>query len=285
MVTNNTPDGQIRRSFRERSIVFLRKPSTRVPLLVAIHCALFAAIYSFSFGIRYDFQLTTETRQLLIGTLAAVVLTKLLVFYLGRHFHGWWRYVTFSDLGSLLRVSILSMICVAFVDYYFLNFKSQIPRLTILLDMLLTIIVVGGLRCSWRFIDQQLKPMLGGHHCKPAIIIGTNHVVGQLIGSINANQSVDIRVRAVVTTHSNWTRSFLGGIPVAGCIDNLPEVAKRFQATDILIPSGQMNGRELRDLVQKCNANNLNLRFYHALKIPYAAPTEFRCGQLTSMTF
>ncbi len=232
MVANNLTDQLSRRSFRESTLVFLRKPSTRVPLLVAIHCALFAAIYSFSFGIRYDFQLTTETRQLLTGTLAAVVLTKLLVFYFGRHFHGWWRYVTFSDLGSLLRVSLLSMICVVFVDYYFLNFKTQIPRLTILLDMLLTIIIVGGLRCSWRFIDQQLKPMLGGHHCKPAIIIGTNHIVGQLIGSINGNASVDIRVRAVVTVNNpnnNWGRSFLSGIPVAGALTTFQKLPRDFR--------------------------------------------------------
>ncbi len=240
--------------------VFLRRPSIRVPLLIGIHCALFTAIYSFSFAIRYDFQLSADNWHLLRGTLPAVVLTKLMVFYFGRHFHGWWRYVTFADLGSLLRVSLLSMVCVVFVDYYLLIFKSQIPRLTILLDMLLTIIVVGGLRCSWRFIDQQLKPMIGRQTHQPAIIIGTNHIVGQLIGSINANRSVDLRVRAVLSTDPKWCRSFLGGVPVVGCIDDLAEVAKRFQAKDVLVASGLMGGRDLRELVQKCNANQLNLR-------------------------
>ncbi|MGV3484945.1 MAG: UDP-N-acetylglucosamine 4,6-dehydratase family protein [Planctomycetaceae bacterium] len=239
----------------------IRQPQVRVPLLVLLHIVLFTLIYAFSFAARYDFALPEVAIWLLQVTLPPVVITKVAVFYFGRHFHGWWRYVTFADLSSLLRVSLLSMVTIAFVDYYLLLFNEQIPRLTILIDTLLTIIVVGGLRCSWRFVDEQLGPVLQRRAFRPAIMVGTDHAVGQLIGQINSNQSIDLRLKALVSTDTdNWYRSVIGGVPVAGPIHQIASVAEKYRAKDVLVPAGLLSGRQLRTLVQECNANKLQLR-------------------------
>ncbi len=238
----------------------LCQPQVRVPLLVTIHIGIFAAIYAFAFGARFDFEFTESNWQLLLGTLPPVVLTKLLAFYYGRHFHGWWRYVNFADLSSLLRVSIISMLAVAFVDYYLLMFDSQIPRVTILLDTLLTIIIVGGLRCSWRYVDEQFGPLMRRRTVRPAIMVGTDHAVGQLIGHINSNQCLDIKVRALLSPTDEWHRSSIGGVPVVGTIDNIADVALKYRAQDVLVPAGLITGRALRDLVEACNRHGLTLR-------------------------
>ncbi len=244
----------------ERVTRHLCQPQVRVPLLVMIHIGIFTAIYAFSFGARFDFVLTDSHWTLLRGTLPPVVLTKLLVFYYGRHFHGWWRYVNFADLSSLLRVSLISMITVVFVDYYLLMFDSQIPRVSILLDTLLTIIVVGGLRCSWRYIDEQFGPLMRRRVVRPALMVGTDHAVGQLIGHINSNQSIDIKVRALLSPTSDWHRGTIGGVPIAGAIADIADVALKYRAQDVLVSAGLITGRALRELVIACNANGLTLR-------------------------
>ncbi len=63
--------------------------------------------------------------------------------------------MTFADLSSLLRVSLFAMLMIAFVDYFCLLFETQIPRLSILLDTLLTIVVVGGLSCKDTVIENE----------------------------------------------------------------------------------------------------------------------------------
>ncbi len=239
---------------------YLRQPRVRVPLLIATHVFLFSVIYAFSFAIRYDFELDDRTRFLLRGTLPPVVLTKLLVFYFGRHFHGWWRYVTFADLGALLRVALLSMVMVVFVDYYALMFSSPIPRLSILLDTLLTIIVVGGLRCSWRFFDEQLVPFVQRRKVRPALMVGTDHAVGQLIGHINSNQCLDLKVRALLSPTKDWHRGLIGNVPIAGTIADIAAVAAKYRAQDVLVAAGLINGRELRELVVACSQSGLLLR-------------------------
>ncbi len=238
----------------------VRQPRIRVPLLLALHVAIFGLIYLFAFAARYDFYLSETNWTLFYGTITPVVLTKLGVFYFGRHFHGWWRYVTFADLRSLLRVSFTSMVMIAFVDYFLLLFENQIPRISILLDTLITIIVVGGMRCSWRYFDEQLGPIWQRRVRRPAIMIGSDHGVGQLASHLNSNQSLDIKVAALVSNSPIWHRSLVSGIPVEGSTADVAEIAKKYRAAEVLVPAGSLNGKELRELVQDCNANNLKLR-------------------------
>lgn len=235
-------------------------PRVRIPLLVFLHTVIFSAIYVFAFLARYDFAPPPRSLELLRGTLPAVVLTKLGVFYFGRSFHGWWRYVTFADLGSLLRVSLASMLMVVFVDYYFLLFDSQIPRLTILLDTFTTILVVGGLRCSWRFFDERVGPIWQKRVRRPAIMVGAGHIVGQLASQLNSNQSLELRVAAIASIISPWHGTIYGGVPVAGNVADIASIAKKYRARDVLVPAGILSGKELRDLIQHCNAAELDLR-------------------------
>jgi FlaA1/EpsC-like NDP-sugar epimerase len=238
----------------------LKQPRVRIPLLVFLHTVIFSAIYVFSFLARYDFAPPFQSWELLRGTLPAVVLTKLAVFYFGRSFHGWWRYVTFADLGSLLRVSLASMVMVAFVDYYLLHFDSQIPRLTILLDTFTTILVVGGLRCSWRFFDERVGPIWQKRVRKPAIMVGTGHVVGQLVSQLNSNQFIELRVAALASIEATSHSTIYGGVPVAGQVSDIVALARKYRACDVLVPAGKLSGKELRALIQDCNAAELKLR-------------------------
>jgi len=244
----------------QQLLLAVKQPQIRVPLLILLHTVIFSLIYAFSFAARYDFALPKSASKLLLDTLPAIVIVKIGVFYFGRHFHGWWRYVTFADLSSLLRVSLFSMLMIAFVDYFFLLFETQIPRLSILLDTLLTIVVVGGLRCSLRFFDERVNPIWQNRVRKPAIMVGAGHSVGQLAAQINSNNFIELRITAMVSHETRWHPTIFSGVPVAGLSKDIAEIAKKYRATDVLVPTGLLSGRDLRQLVQNCNANELKLR-------------------------
>jgi FlaA1/EpsC-like NDP-sugar epimerase len=226
-----------------------------------MHVVLFSAIYVFSFFARFNFQFTNNHSDLFWATLGPVVLTKLGVFYLGNHFHGWWRYVTFADLRSLLRVTLVSMLAVVFVDYFLLPFAGSIPRLSILLDALTTVIVIGGLRCTWRFADEVFGTTLPSRRRRPAILVGTDHVTGQLASQINSNQSMSCRITALLATSQDYRRkATLAGVPVLGNLDEVVSVAKKIDVTEVLVLTGSLDGAALRDLTNRCNVAELSVR-------------------------
>ncbi len=230
----------------------LLHPAFRVPLLLALHAALFSLIYATAYLARFNFEVTNGRIAFIFATVGPVVVTKILVFYFGNHFHGWWRYVTFADLQALLKVSVASMVVVAFMDYFLLPLAGQIPRLSIVLDTVFTILVVGGLRSTWRFADEAIGAKR--HHAVPALLVGTDHSIGQLAAQINSNQSISFRVVGLLAiTYEYRRKAILGGVSVLGHVDDIAAIAKKAHAKNLLVLAGTLDGVLLRDLISKCN--------------------------------
>ncbi|MCH2203378.1 MAG: polysaccharide biosynthesis protein [Fuerstiella sp.] len=231
-------------------------PVLRFPLLLALHALLFLMIYGIAYTARFNFELTAGNWQRFGATVGPVIVVKIFVFYFGKHFHGWWRYVTFADLKSLLKVSALSMIVVSFVDYFLL--PSQIPRLTVVLDTICTVLVIGGLRCTWRFADESIG--IGRKVTCAALLVGTDRETGQLAAQINSSQSMPFRVEALLASAKDYRKkAILGGVPVLGDLDEVCEIARKASANIVLVRSGTLDGRVLRSLNEKCNSADIKL--------------------------
>ena len=241
------------------SVIF--HPALRLPLLLVLHIVLFAAIYAFAYFARFNLQVTPERKSFFFSTVGWLVLLKVAVFYFGSHFHGWWRYVTFADLRSLMKVCLISMVVIAFVDSFIITSQASIPRLTILLDMITSIFVIGGLRSVWRFFDEQFGMVINGHKTSPAVLVGTDHHCGLLAAQINANQAMPYRVSALLSPSIKYRRkAVLGGVTVRGHVGEVVDVAKRLSAENVFVPSGLLDGRELRKLISRCNEASLSVR-------------------------
>ena len=91
----------------------------RVWLLAAAHAAIFAAAYCAAFWFRFYLAGSGIDFVTLDATLGWAVGIQLVVFGLLGQFHGWWRYVTFTDLVALLRAAAVSLIALASADYFF----------------------------------------------------------------------------------------------------------------------------------------------------------------------
>src|SRR6478735_3090664 len=90
--------------------------SKRALLALVVHAVVFAAIYWFSYNLLYDFQLTTRQLVTMGLTLPAVLIIKVGIFYGTGHCHRSWRYVSFSDLFSLLISSTSCLLVLLALD-------------------------------------------------------------------------------------------------------------------------------------------------------------------------
>ena len=238
----------------------VRLPFVRLLVLIALHALLFTLIYVVSYWSRYDFRPHDEAISLMFKTMPFVVATKIIVFYLAAHFHGWWRYVTFADIRSLMRASLLSMIMVAFVDYFLVNHIGQIPRAVILIDTLLTIFLVGGLRCVWRFADENFGTEFKHIQVDPALLIGTDHRTGILASQINSNRAMPFRIRGLISISDAPSRRAIAGVPIRGSLDQIEAICARLGVEHIFVPCDSLGGTEIRELIKKCNRSGLTVR-------------------------
>ena len=129
--------------------VVVQNTLLRIGLLGLGHLGVFLLAYWLAFCLRFDFAVPPVSVAVFWGSVWLVLSLKVCIFYASGHFHGWWRYVTFADLASLLRAAVLSLLFISTANYFLL--ESHIPRSVAIMDCVITIVLIGALRasCAW----------------------------------------------------------------------------------------------------------------------------------------
>lgn len=236
----------------------------RVPVLFVIHAIVFAAAYVGATLLRFDFEIPADSTRLLLRTLPWVIAIKLACSYGLGSFHGWMRYVTFHDLVILLRASAISSLMIVVTDYFVL-IPDMIPRSIIVLDFVLTVLLVGGLRSIGRLSREQLIPFLQMRFLRDqglrgAVIIGANPRGIYVAGQIAANPHVKLRTVGFLDADDSLHGRRISGILVLGHPNDVCEHAKAVGAEEVFVLAGTLPGKELRRLIDRCREASLNLK-------------------------
>ncbi len=231
----------------------------RVPLLALGHVVLFAFVYWLAFALRFDFVVPAENAVVFWQSVIYVVAIKTMIFYLLRHYHGWWRYVTFSDLIALVRASVLSLLVLAAVDHFLMPY--QIPRSALVLDAILTIFVLGLLRSGWRFLREGGIPRFGASRGVRALLVGVDDAMVRLASTIHSDPRLPFCVVGYLSAGQNIKKGTrLGQIPVLGDVAHVRTIASAARADVLLVAAGTVTGTELRKLMEDCSESDLVLK-------------------------
>ena len=245
---------------RLRNIV--RFKSVRVFVLAIAHSVVFIAVYWLAMLLRWDFSPPEHMISLFLDSVPWFVVIKLPVFFFLGHFHGWWRYVAFSDVSALIRAVGISLLAMVVVDHFVLEY--QVPRSVVVLDALLTTIVLGALRCSFRLLSEHYQLYFIDRR-PTALLICSDQKTGLLANQLNSHSSLPYRIVAIIDPTNQRGGSRLGHLRVYGGLDCVADVARTTESSEVLITSGQLAGSELRGLVGKCEDQELNLQILPAI--------------------
>lgn len=243
-----------------------RLANLRSWLLAFVHLVVFSAAYWLAYLLRFDFAIPVESVIAFEYTVAWAVGIKLVIFCLLGHYHGWWRYVTFTDLATLLRAAVLSLVIMATFNFFFVRPPYQIPRSVIILDSILAVIMLGSLRASWRMFREVFQPIFNGKECRGALLVGTDLSNGILAHQIQSHFHLPYRVRGFLATSDAAIGTRLGQIAVLGKLEDVQEIADAYRATDVLVVAGTLPGQQLRKLMEACEKSGLTLKIIRPLE-------------------
>lgn len=232
----------------------------RIYLLIAAHVAIFATTYALAFALRFDWTIPRDMQELFWQTIGFVIALKV-VFYLSfGSLHGWWRYVTFSDLASLLKVTILSTIVIASIDYFLVPY-IQIPRAVLLLDFGVGVLLAGGLRSIWRLLDEHVMPTIqASKGQQPVLLIGAGPQGSALAKQIHSHPLLNYRVVGFLDENSTHWGSFLGGIPILGDLDAAVTLCHERDVDKILMLANSVSTERLRVFIGPCREAGIQFK-------------------------
>jgi FlaA1/EpsC-like NDP-sugar epimerase len=233
-----------------------------------VHMVLFAFVYWLAFNLRFDFRLRGVDYQgieynyfpLLCWTLPWIVAVTLTVFHFSGYFRRWWRHVTFADLVVLGRSSVLSLLAIGFLNYFFVEPNTRIPRGVLILNCAFTILILGVFRSSWRLFREHVRPAFQPKEGQRTVIVGTDHGTAVLAHQIQSQPQLPYQIEGLLATNGRDDAIRLGHFPVLGHVNNVKAVAAAWKITDVLVTASVLPGKQLRQLMNACREAGLNLK-------------------------
>ena len=236
----------------------------RLPLLLLFHGVVFAGVLWIAFLMRFTLDVPSKYVDLFWHAVPAVIATKLVVFYYLRSIHGWWRYVRFSDLVSLVRSAAAASLALVAVDYFMLD--GQLPRIVVLNDFAMGIVAIGGLRSTWRVWDERIAP-LRKKRLGRALMVGDNFEASRLAHLINGQRNLDVRVVGFVSPSDlKQTNTHFGDIRVVGGASAIADLMASYRATTLFVVSNALPAKKLRDLLDVAGSHQFDIKILPKLE-------------------
>src|SRR3954447_15024514 len=119
---------------------------------ILVDAALVGLAYFLAYLLRFDQGIPERYRELLGDTIAFVIVGKVAIFAAFGLYQKWWRYVGLRDFESILKAVVTASLVIIGVLYVWSPTASDLPRSIAVMDLLLTIALIGGSRLAVRSV-------------------------------------------------------------------------------------------------------------------------------------
>jgi FlaA1/EpsC-like NDP-sugar epimerase len=186
-------------------------------------------------------------------------LVKWLSFVWFKLHQGWTRFVWFHDLLIISQAVTCGSLGVTLIDTMCLP-QVTIPRSIILIDWGATLLALGALRALPRLIRHGAWGSMAPGRGAPSLIVGANDSGEALLRAIRCNPALAYRVIGFVDDRKGLQGRRIGGVPVLGACRNLPQIAERYGVEEVLITSGELPGKQVRQLIGDAETHGFRVK-------------------------
>ena len=220
--------------------------------------------YAFVLWIRFDARYTQIPFKYSYNWLRFVPIYSvfcILYFSVMRMYRMVWRFVGYPEIA---RIGIASFVASVFHWSAITMFFGRMPLSYYLFGGLLQLILVLGIRMSYRFyqvfIIRSRKNAEARDHAKRVMLIGAGSAGQMILKDINKAREVDYKVVCFIDDNSNKWGRFIEGVPVEGGRDAILEAVKKYHVDMIFLTLPSATAQERRDILNICKETGCELR-------------------------
>jgi len=239
----------------------LRRVARLVLLLAAIVLA-----YCLAFAIRFDFAIPAKETAILLGTFWMVVLVRFGTLLAFRIHCDSLRHQGINELRRL-TIAVTCSSGLILLALFMTQHLYSFPRSVLLLDWGIAIALIGGKGLAvrmWR--EKRLLNLRPAGDGRPIIIVGAGSAGARLIREAHLDHRAGLLPVALVDDDLAKRGMYLHGVPVAGNIAQVGEVARRYKAHTIVIAMPSARAQEMQDALKHCSATGLPVRVVPTLQ-------------------
>jgi FlaA1/EpsC-like NDP-sugar epimerase len=231
-----------------------------------VFCLLLVAVltsisYTLSFYVRFELspllQPAVSWNDWWIKTLGVVVGLRVISFLvLGMHRVSW-RYASARDIFPVV-LSVLGSTAVI-IPVVLLMWRGQFPRSIFAIDAIMSLLLVGGARYSYRLADELLTAFGAGHREK-AIVIGAGSAGNLTVKAMLSSRLMDYWPVAILDDSPLKRGMTIQGISVFGRVDKVQKVVDRTGASVIILAMPTVSAADIYRIIGICRKTGLPIK-------------------------
>ncbi|MGH2961522.1 MAG: polysaccharide biosynthesis protein, partial [Solirubrobacterales bacterium] len=172
---------------------------------------------------------------MLWGSIAFVALGKAIVFTALGLNHKWWRYFGFGDFPLILRAVAIASAVLVVVFTVAQPFSVGIPRSVVIMDFLLCLLLVGGVRMIGRFVAERPARSARRRKGREALVVGAGSGGQMVVREMHLNPNLGSKAIAFIDDDPRKRGMRLLGLKVMGSTDEIGGILDQTKPDEVII--------------------------------------------------
>jgi FlaA1/EpsC-like NDP-sugar epimerase len=213
--------------------------------IVLLTCAFVLAFF-----LRFDFSIPLEQFELIKTFILPVLAAKLIIFYFVGLYRRIWRYAGVRDFYIIIWAGVLGTLVEAAIILFI--YRHPFPRSVIVLDGILTVALIAGLRFAARgFRELRLRSLLAPAG-KPVLIVGAGDTGETILREMLRRPELAYYPAGLVDDDPAKQGLRLHGVKVLGTRKNLRQLISKYQIEEVILSMPTVSREVIRDVFFQC---------------------------------
>ena len=233
----------------------------RRPLVVGLHVGLIVVASYLAFWLRFDGEIPPAELALYVRLLPWLVVIRSVAFARFRLFEGLWRYTGIWDLRNIVAGVGLST-SVFYVLVHVIAAQSKYPRTVFVIDSLLLIFLLGGVRLAWRLFPE----LFLRKREKRVVIFGAGDAGEMVLRDMKKNAVYEYEPIGFVDDDPAKLDRRIHGVRVLGGSDAIASIVSQHQPHEVLVAIPGIDAVKLRSIVRALEPFKVRISTLPSLK-------------------
>jgi len=237
--------------------VLIRRLILIVYDIIAVYVSAFFALF-----IRFEFTLSDEFlryfNEFLDSAYILVVIT-VITFYIFKLYSSLWLYASVKEMENVFKSCIVVVVATLSISHLSNHALFNLPRSFYVIYLFIFFFIIFLSRFLYREIREIKNNLTDDSKKKKVLIVGAGVAGSTILKEINSSKKLNKKVVCMVDDDPKKIGNYLGGVLVAGSINDIPNLAYRYEVEKIIIAIPSAGNDEMKRIVEICKETELEL--------------------------
>jgi len=197
--------------------------------------------------------------------IAVSLVIKTIVYYAFGMYRRMWVYASVKELRLIISAVTTASVLVSGVMIFISTLKvfNGFPRSVLIIDWLLSMVLVGGVRFMLRFMAESMTASSStgkSYQTKRALIVGAGDAGALVVRELQKNTDLNLTPVGFLDDNPVKQHQQIHGIPVIGVVTEMGKVLEQKRIDEVIIAIPSAGGKTIRMVADICRLKGIPFR-------------------------